>query len=81
MCCCIVYIEVIRIVIRSLTLAFRLMANLLGGHLIIELARENSNSKLLIIALTSYEVFVSIVQAIIFSLLVYFYHQEALEKL
>ena len=73
MCCCIVFIEVVRLLIRSLTLAFRLLANILGGHLILELAGENSSRWLLIIGLRSYEVFVAIVQAIIFSILVYYY--------
>jgi F0F1-type ATP synthase membrane subunit a len=63
-----------------LTLAFRLLANILGGHLILELAGENSSSWLLIIGLRSYEVFVAVVQAIIFSILVYYYTLESLEK-
>lgn len=80
MCCCMVFIEVISLCIRRLTLAFRLLANILGGHLILELAGENRNRWLLIIGLSSYEVFVRIVQAIIFSILVYYYSLESLEK-
>lgn len=78
--CFIVYIEIIRILIRFFTLAFRLLANILGGHLIIELAIENSGNLIIITCLFSYEIFVSIIQATIFRILIYYYTIESLEK-
>ena len=78
--CFIVYIEILRITIRFLTLAFRLLANILGGHLIIELANRNSGNFFLIIGLFSYEIFVSIIQSVIYSILIYYYTLESLEK-
>lgn len=78
--CFIVYIEFLRVFIRFITLGFRLLANILGGHLIIELAYENSGNIFLIVALISYEGFVCFIQAVIFRILVYFYTVEAIEK-
>lgn len=78
--CFIVYIEVLRITIRFVTLAFRLIANILGGHLIIELAISNSGNLFVLIALFSYELFVAIIQATIFRILIFYYTVEALEK-
>lgn len=80
MCCCMVFIEVIRVFIRSITLAFRLLANLLGGHLMLELGSENTRRYLVLIGVRSYEVFVSIIQAVIFSILLYYYSLESIEK-
>ena len=68
------------IFIRFITLGFRLLANILGGHLIIELAIQNTKSLIIIIFLFSYEFFVSIIQAIIFTILVFFYTVESMEK-
>lgn len=78
--CFIVYIEILSILIRFLTLAFRLLANILGGHLIIELAKENSGNIVLIISLFRYEIFVSLIQAVIYTILIFFYTIESLEK-
>jgi F0F1-type ATP synthase membrane subunit a len=78
--CFIVYIEILRITIRFLTLAFRLLANILGGHLIIELANTNSGNIFLLVGVFSYEIFVSTIQATIYRILIYYYTLESLEK-
>lgn len=80
-CFIIVFIEVTRVIIRILTLAFRLLANILGGHLILEIVRENRNSWLALWGYRCYEIFVCFVQAIIFSILIYYYCLESLEKI
>lgn len=80
-CCLIVFIEVLSLCIRRITLAFRLLANILGGHLILELASTNHVRKIIIVFLFTYELFVSFVQSLIFSTLIYYYTLEGLEKL
>ena len=78
--CFIVYIEFLRIIIRFVTLGFRLLANILGGHLILELASENTSSIIVMFSLLSYETFVCFIQAVIFRILVFFYTVESIEK-
>lgn len=81
----IVVIETIRNVIRPLTLAIRLTANIIAGHLLITLLgnqlSSSSGSILLItiipqVMLRTLELAVSIIQAYVFSILVTLYINE-----
>lgn len=69
-------IEVFRTILRPITLGLRLMANVIGGHLILEFIRERKiNTRVFFIA--NYELFVCFMQAIIFVLLIFNYNKEA----
>lgn len=70
-------IEVLRTLIRPLTLGIRLRANILGGHLVTELLWDISASKIGLVLVGAYESFVCLVQGIIFSLLALSYYEEA----
>lgn len=81
----IVCIETIRNVIRPITLAIRLTANIIAGHLLITLLRRTGtslNNFLLIILiitqiiLISLESAVSIIQSYVFSILITLYSRE-----
>lgn len=82
----IVIIESIRIIIRPLTLAIRLTANIIAGHLLLtllgnsgELLNLNIILILIIIGQTSLfilELSVSIIQAYVFSVLIVLYRRE-----
>lgn len=82
----IVIIESISIVIRPLTLAIRLTANIIAGHLLLTLlgnSGEVINSHLILIliiarqtALFILELSVSIIQAYVFSVLIVLYRRE-----
>lgn len=82
----IVIIESIRIIIRPLTLAIRLTANIIAGHLLLTLLGNsgeiiNSYPILIIIiirqtALFILELSVSIIQAYVFSVLIVLYRRE-----
>jgi len=61
-------IEILSRIIRPLTLGIRLCANILGGHLITELASS--------ICIGAYESFVCMMQGLIFALLVTCYLEE-----
>ena len=65
-------IEILSRIIRPLTLGIRLCANILGGHLITELA--SSIGAIMIIS--AYESFVCMMQGLIFSLLLTRYFEE-----
>lgn len=82
----IVLIESISIIIRPGTLAIRLIANIIAGHLLITLIRSTGiliNNFLLIILITSQillltlESAVAIIQAYVFSILSTLYSNEA----
>jgi len=77
MCWIIVIIEILSLFIRRVTLRFRLLANIIGGHLIIELGFQWLPKGILF--LIFYEYFVRFVQAIIFSILINSYINERLE--
>jgi len=68
-------IEVFSGLLRPLTLNLRLIANVMGGHLIAELMRDIKLVKSLFF-LTIYETFVCFIQALIFSILVFNYVKE-----
>lgn len=81
----IVCIETIRNVIRPITLAIRLTANIIAGHLLITLLRRTGNSLsnilLIILLLTqiilmTLESAVSIIQSYVFSILITLYSRE-----
>lgn len=81
----IVCIETIRNIIRPITLAIRLTANIIAGHLLITLLRRTGtslNNFLLIILiitqiiLISLESAVSIIQSYVFSILITLYSRE-----
>lgn len=81
----IVVIETIRNIIRPLTLAIRLAANIIAGHLLLSILIRASESTplqfypLLIlpqIALTSLEIAVALIQAYVFSVLLTIYSSE-----
>jgi F-type H+-transporting ATPase subunit a len=80
----IVLIESIRILIRPITLAIRLMANIVAGHLLLRLAGSGLNSlsrflPLLIsqTALTILEIAVACIQGYVFIVLVALYSKES----
>jgi F-type H+-transporting ATPase subunit a len=83
----IVLIERIRIVIRPLTLAIRLSANIIAGHLLITLL-GNQLANLRIIGvilptefiLVGLEIAVSLIQAYVFSILIRLYIREVREN-
>lgn len=82
----IVIIESIRIIIRPITLAIRLTANIIAGHLLLTLlgnSGEIINSHLILMliilgqtALFILELSVSIIQAYVFSVLIVLYSRE-----
>lgn len=82
----IVIIESIRIIIRPLTLAIRLTANIIAGHLLLtllgnsgELIKSNLILIIIIIGQTilfMLELSVSIIQAYVFSVLIVLYRRE-----
>jgi len=82
----IVIIESIRLIIRPLTLAIRLTANIIAGHLLLSLlgsSGQSINNIILIriiifsqIILYSLEIAVSIIQAYVFSILSTLYSRE-----
>lgn len=69
-------IEILRSLIRPLTLGLRLCANILGGHLIFDLLGEFGRGVLVYLRLRLYERFVRIIQGVIFSLLLLSYIEE-----
>lgn len=79
-----VLIEIVRIIIRPITLSIRLSANIVAGHLLISLLSNFSIrnktyiilSYPIIIALTTLELIVAIVQAYVFITLVTLYQNE-----
>lgn len=81
----IVIIESIRLIIRPLTLAIRLTSNIIAGHLLLTLIGR-AEEKIFIIylpilifvqtLLIFLEIFVSIIQAYVFSILVLLYRRE-----
>ncbi len=81
----IVLIELIRRIIRPLTLAVRLMANITAGHLIMSLIRSqitffNSSLVLIFIGQTTLiilEIAVSLIQAYVFTILLTIYTLES----
>jgi len=82
----IVIIEIIRNIIRPITLSVRLTANIVAGHLLLSLLRNflMNNPPLIIISsiiiliLTMLEIAVSLIQAYVFSTLITLYHNEIL---
>ncbi len=74
-------IEFLRRVIRPLTLGMRLCANIMGGHLIFDLLGVFNRGVISYLCIRFYEVFVCIIQGIIFSLLVLRYRAESEERL
>lgn len=74
-----VFVETVSSLIRPLTLAVRLAANIVAGHLLIALAREASNLALVGVgvgALAVLETLVAVVQAYVFTLLGVLYLAE-----
>jgi len=70
-------VELIRVVVRPLTLCFRLLANITAGHILITLASNISLWEIGIL-LAGLEFMVSLVQAFVFSILISVYIEEAL---
>jgi F-type H+-transporting ATPase subunit a len=80
----IVLIESIRILIRPITLAIRLMANIVAGHLLLSLAGGGLNSLIRFLpllisqtALTILELAVACIQGYVFIVLVALYSKES----
>ena len=80
-----VLIETVRILIRPLTLTVRLIANIRAGHIVLSLVancltRSSGLTFLIVLSLNTgyniFEVFVCVIQAYIFSLLVKLYANE-----
>ncbi len=69
-------IEVLSSLIRPLTLGIRLCANISGGHLITELIEELGGALGSSLIIGCYELFVCLIQALIFSLLLFNYFKE-----
>ena len=69
-------IEVLSSLMRPLTLGMRLCANISGGHLITELIEELGGALGSSLIIGCYELFVCLIQALIFSLLLFNYFKE-----
>ena len=69
-------IEIIRTFLRPIILRLRLMANILGGHLMTELTWDIANYYPALLFLSLYENFICVIQSIIFSLLATDYYIE-----
>lgn len=69
-------IEFLRNYIRSITLGLRLLANIASGHLFCELILEQRSRVIFLRRFLCYEIFVAIIQALIFSLLTITYLEE-----
>jgi len=83
----IVIIETIRILIRPITLAVRLMANMVAGHLLLRLVGGGFSKILMFFpiffsqtALFFLEIAVAVIQAYVFLVLVTLYLKEACVK-
>ena len=63
-----VLIETTRIIIRPLTLSFRLAANITAGHIVLTLIRTYSTNSLIIISLISPFILLTVIGYIIFEL-------------
>lgn len=70
------FIEFLRNIIRPLTLGIRLCANIIGGHLILDLITEIKVSFFGKLSFSLYEIFVCFIQRLIFSLLILSYLEE-----
>lgn len=83
----IVIIEIVRNIIRPITLSVRLSANIVAGHLLISLLSNFSltsytntiNSSIIIIALRILEIIVALVQAYVLVTLTTLYQNESLK--
>jgi len=81
-----VIIEIIRLIIRPLTLRLRLMANLIAGHLIIRLIRSSILPIILktlprylcMIFINVIETGVAIIQCIVLTLLLHLYRSDSI---
>lgn len=73
-------IELLRALVRPLTLGIRLCANIRGGHLITELLEEIGAGRKTLFCVGGYETFVRFIQALIFSLLLLSYQEEISES-
>ena len=74
-------IEVLRRLIRPLTLGMRLCANITGGHLITELIEEIGGGLISSTMVGFYELFVCFIQSLIFRLLLLRYFSERTESI
>lgn len=74
-------IEVLRALIRPLTLGIRLCANITGGHLITELLEEIGGGLISSTIVGFYELFVCFIQSLIFRLLLLRYFSESTESI
>lgn len=74
-------IEILRRLIRPLTLGMRLCANITGGHLITELIEEIGGATMSATLIGFYELFVCFIQRLIFSLLLLRYFRESSESI
>lgn len=79
----IVIIETIRLIIRPFTLAIRLTANIIAGHLLLSLLGSSNQSPIFLpliilsqIILYTLEIAVSLIQAYVFSILSTLYRRE-----
>nr|YP_010890533.1 ATP synthase F0 subunit 6 [Eomenopon denticulatum]WIM51539.1 ATP synthase subunit 6 [Eomenopon denticulatum] len=76
-----VLVEVVSYIIRPITLALRLMANMLAGHLILCLTSNLTTyimfpSLLMLTSLMIFELFVSLIQGYVFTILMIMYWME-----
>lgn len=72
-------VEIVRIIVRPITLCFRLLANIRAGHILLSLIRKLPiNSWLLGTLFGLLELIVALVQAFVFLILVRVYYEEAI---
>lgn len=69
-------VELVRVLVRPLTLSFRLLANMTAGHILITLITKVSLWEVGVL-LAGLELMVSLVQAFVFSILIRVYIEEA----
>lgn len=68
-------LELIRQLIRPLTLSLRLTCNMLAGHVVLFLTMV-INNLVLILVILSFEIFVCVIQSVVFYILVISYKNE-----
>jgi len=69
-------VEMVRVLVRPLTLCFRLLANITAGHILITLVTKVRIWEVGLL-LAGLELIVSVVQAFVFSMLIRVYIEEA----
>lgn len=72
-------VEIVRIIVRPITLCFRLLANIRAGHILLALIRKLPINTWILGALFGLlELIVALVQSFVFLMLIRVYYEEAM---